>query len=506
MLRNSYFEAYKRAKKKKTEYEKVILNNDGNHILSLERPLSTICIKKLPKKDFPIFVNDLLCNKETGHLLYPLTFSKQVHLYLKQHGYAYRITTFNKNKNFIEMMKNLKKKREKELEDNSQSKIITSQKLSNFKKKEEIEEMKVNVNSFKSSKSSLIKTMKSKNRKFYKSQPLIDRKLRKLYYHSVNEIRLRGFEKAFEVCNNRSMTKKDFNLPDITVDGSNVYSRLYNNIFVKYKTRNFNNKPKLVESQYKILKKQINSPISNNASRLNSSLFQPSKSEIEKKGPFFFISNINKNLDGKEFTKKVTPRMYKRCLSAFSGGPKLSFSKTSYRYNIYKYYNEINRMKENNKPKKRYINYHAKLTSKNCFLKMIPDSNIKKESHSLDSEKINDLILVNSNSRSELINIKRFRDSNYNTNLHRAVLNNNTKLVDYFIKKNIDVNKKNKNGDTPLHLAFKIGNYDIIQLLLEHDASIKIKNKKGVTPYDIANKNMRLTFNLSEIYNNPDEH
>ena len=163
-------------------------------------------------------------------------------------------------------------------------------------------------------------------------------------------------------------------------------------------------------------------------------------------------------------------------------------------------------MKENNKPKKRYINYHAKLTSKNCFLKMIPDSNIKKESHSLDSEKINDLILVNSNSRSELINIKRFRDSNYNTNLHRAVLNNNTKLVDYFIKKNIDVNKKNKNGDTPLHLAFKIGNYDIIQLLLEHDASIKIKNKKGVTPYDIANKNMRLTFNLSEIYNNPDEH
>ena len=57
-----------------------------------------------------------------------------------------------------------------------------------------------------------------------------------------------------------------------------------------------------------------------------------------------------------------------------------------------------------------------------------------------------------------------------------------------------------------MHLAFKIGNYDIIQLLLEHDASIKIKNKKGVTPYDIANKNMRLTFNLSEIYNNPDEH
>ena len=35
MLRNSYFEPYKRDKKKKSEYEKVILNNDGKHILSL---------------------------------------------------------------------------------------------------------------------------------------------------------------------------------------------------------------------------------------------------------------------------------------------------------------------------------------------------------------------------------------------------------------------------------------------------------------------------------------
>ena len=113
MLRNSYFEPYKKVKRKKSEYEKVILNNDGEHILFLQRPLSMLNIKRLPKSEMPIFVNDLMCDKETGHLLYPLSFRKQVDLYLKQQSYVYKITTFNKNKNFIEMLKALKKRKKK---------------------------------------------------------------------------------------------------------------------------------------------------------------------------------------------------------------------------------------------------------------------------------------------------------------------------------------------------------------------------------------------------------
>ena len=99
MLRNSYFESYKREKRKKSEYEKLILKNDGEHILSLERPLSIINLKKLTKSDFPLFVNDLMCEKKTGHLIFPLSFQKHVNFFLKQQSYAYRITTFNKNKN-----------------------------------------------------------------------------------------------------------------------------------------------------------------------------------------------------------------------------------------------------------------------------------------------------------------------------------------------------------------------------------------------------------------------
>ena len=181
-----------------------------------------------------------MCNKETGHLIYPLSFNKQVNLYLKQQSYIYRITTFNKNKNFVEQMKNLKRNREKESERKKNYKILSSPKLSNFKKREEIEEIKANLNSFKTNKNSLMKKLSSKNRKFYKSQPLIDKKLRKLMFRSINDIRIKGYEKAFEDCNNRTMTNKKFNLPDVTLDESNVYSRLYNNIIVKNITRNFN--------------------------------------------------------------------------------------------------------------------------------------------------------------------------------------------------------------------------------------------------------------------------
>ena len=510
MLRNSYYEKYKREKRKKSEYEKVILKNDGEHILSLERPLSTICIRKIQNNDFPIFVNDLMCNKETGHVIYPLTFSQQVHLYLKQQSYAYRITTFNKNKDFIDMMKKFKKKREQESEEIQKKTTFSSPKLSNFNKREEIEDMKVNLNSFKNKKSSLINEFKSKNRKFYKSQPLIERKLRKLKYQTVNEIRLRRFEKAFELCNRKSLTNKNFNLPDMAVNVSNVYSRLYNNIIFKQHSRNFN-QPEYFDSKYRYKYNYINNIHSNSRNNFviknQSSPIPQSNREKGIKKLQFFISSINKNSDGKEFTKKITQKMFKRCLNAFSGGPKINLRKSFLNLNINSNLYKNKRAQNQTKKKKKFVNYHAKLTSKNCFLKMKNDSNIKKNnSFTINPEKINDLIIANSNSKSDLINLKRFRDSNYNTNLHRSILKNNIKLVEYFIKKGLNVNKKNKNGDTALHLAFKIGNYDIIQLLLENGASVKIKNKKGITPFNIADKDMKEFFNLVEKYNNPAEY
>ena len=97
MLRNVYLESYKKEKKKMSEYENDMLIHDGNHILQLERPLSNNGIRKLPDNILSSFVNDIMCNKKMGHLLYPTTFPKQVALYLKQQNYIYKITTLNKN-------------------------------------------------------------------------------------------------------------------------------------------------------------------------------------------------------------------------------------------------------------------------------------------------------------------------------------------------------------------------------------------------------------------------
>ena len=193
--------------------------------------------------------------------------------------------------------------------------------------------------------------------------------------------------------------------------------------------------------------------------------------------------------------------MLTRCLSAISGGPK-DTNKKKYSLYLNSIYDKNKRPKSQSKKIRKYYNYHAKLTSKNCFLKMMPDSNNKNNSVFIENRKINDLILANSNSKIDIINIKKFRDKDYNTNLHRSVLKNNIKFVEYFINKGLDVNQKNKYGNTPLHYAFKTGNYDIIHLLLENGANIKIKNKKGIRPYDIANKDIKDTFNLVELYNN----
>ena len=516
MLRNAYLESYKKENKKMSEYENDMLIHDGNHILQLERPLSNNGIRKLPDNVLSSFVNDIMCNKKMGHLLYPTTFPKQVALYLKQQNYIYKITTLTKNKNFFDYLKNEKKEINKSnIDDNSNEEGCTKGKIINYQKQEEVEDIKNNIKAFKNNKSTQMKQLQVKNKKFFKSQPLVDKKLTKLSFRPVNDIRIRGYQKAFQHCLHRSFQDKDFNLPNIGLNTNNVYSRLYNNIIVKSKTRSkYLNESINEEYINKNMKNNDNKNlmINNNSlkelnskSNLNSNnnitqkTISPKNQNVNNRNELLFhVSNVNKSLNGREFTQKITPKMYQRCLSSLSGGPKLSLKRSQSCSNIN---NKLN--SKLNKKKKKYVNYYAKLTSKNCFLK----SNLKRDNQNksislIDTDSINNLILANSNSRSELINVKRFRDVNHNTNLHLAVLKNNYKFVDYFIKKKININKKNKNGDTPLHLAIQNGDYEIIKLLLDNGASIKIKNKKGITPFDLADKEMRVVLNLEDIYNN----
>ena len=522
MLRNAYLESYKKEKKKMSEYENDMLIHDGNHILQLERPLSNNGIRKLPDNILSSFVNDIMCNKKMGHLLYPTTFPKQVALYLKQQNYIYKITTLNKNKNFFDYLKNENKENNKNtIDDNSNEEgCISKGKIINYQKQEEVDDIKNNIKIFKSNKSTKMKKLKIKNKKFFKSQPLVNKKLAKLTFRPVNDIRIRGYQKAFQYCLHHSFQDKHFNLPNIELNADNVYSRLYNNVIVKSKTKNkFINKTEdedfISNTKNNDMKnlmknnslKELNSGLSptsniNSNNTINQRTISPKNPNPTVKNELIFhISNINKSLNGREFTQKITPKMYERCLSSLSGGPKIPLKRSQSCF-----FNNSLKTKSNKK-KKKYINYYAKLTTKNCFLKpkLIHDNNNNdqnKSENDVDTELINNLILANSTSRNELINVKRFRDVNFNTNLHIAVLKNNYKFVDYFIKKKLNINKKNKNGDTPLHLAIQKGDYDIIKLLLDNGANIKIKNKKGITPFDLADKEMRMVFNLEDMYNN----
>ena len=305
-------------------------------------------------------------------------------------------------------------------------------------------------------------------------------------------------------------------MPSIELDKDNVFSRLYNNVIVKNKiTNKYINKSdyeKFLKSNERMKNNDIKNILKNNSSKDLNSLLSTSRnfnsnnnininqkitatknvSMPQKKEQIFNVRNIFQNLNGREFTQKVTPKMFRKCLSSLSGGPKINLKRSS---------SALNLKSRTKKKRNKYINYYAKLTPNNCFLKSKSKSIIHNKSFDyLDTESINNLILANSNSHSELVNIKKFRDVNYNTNLHMAILKNSYKLVDYFIKKKLDVNKKNKNGNTPLHLAIQIGNHDIIKLLLDNGASIIIKNKQGKTPYDFATKDIRVAFDLEDLY------
>ncbi|XP_011858782.1 PREDICTED: ankyrin-1-like, partial [Vollenhovia emeryi] len=74
------------------------------------------------------------------------------------------------------------------------------------------------------------------------------------------------------------------------------------------------------------------------------------------------------------------------------------------------------------------------------------------------------------------------RDTNDNTPLHRAVLKNDSKIVEYLIKNHADPNVKNNLGFTPLYLAATYGYSYIVEYLVKKGAALGIRDKKDNTP------------------------
>ena len=482
MLRNSYFDQYQNLISKKSQLEKEInmYQNDLSHIIYSQRPMSTARIKTLPKKVLPIFIDDIMCDNDVNTLLYSSNAHKEIYFYLKQ-----KKSLLNSNIN-----RKISPKKKKVL--SALGAIMANR--SNLRV---INSLKNKINNFFNDRNEIMEKLRNKQELFLKSQPMIDNKLKKLYYKPINEIRLKGYQRAFNQCLHRSLSDTKFDLPNIQFNMNDVYSRLFNNAILNQNLlRNKIYKKKQENERYQNNNKYENNKNNNNINNNNNNMKNPKKKkimirtnnsfDIKNKSYFYYtklpnfnVANIIKSSKGKEFNVKITPKIKQRCWSTLSGGPRLKSN------------SEIIIFDKNEENKNEEIDYEE-IRNKNIF-------NINK---SKTKNNINNIILYNTlildkNGRgSEFIKVSNYRDVNFNSNLHIAVKNNSIKLVKYFLNKNVNPNEVNKDGQTPLHFALKEGNKDIIDLLLKNGGDVNIRDNEGKKPFDYGSKEVIRYFQL----------
>ena len=470
MLRNSYLETFTQSKKL-SEFEKEILAHDEKHLLNLQRPMSSRSIDKLPKNVLRLFIDDIMCNKKINQLLYSSNANKELLLYLKQKQFLLKNTKPYIKRNPFSIKEN---KRPYE------SVFLKKKKDAMFKI------IKDNISEFKNNKSNSFKILKQKNKNFHKKQIKTNKLFRKLFFKPVNDIRLGGYKKAIEYCLNKSEIKENFDIPDISFNMNDVYSRLYNNVicspdklskdFKKNYTFNYNNKNinlsdisnkneennlentniSKILNQNKRTSKRKNEIINTKAfssfnkrnTYKNNAIGEYNSYYVNKikNMPKFNLKKILDGSDGKEFSVKPSVAIYQKCWKKNSGGPNIKK----------KFYNKI-------------------------FNKVFYDN------------------FSESNDTKEIVDVNSYRDEDKNNSLIIATKRNNERFVKYFLDKKYNPNEKNKYGNTALHFAMVNNNEKIIKLLMDKGGDITIKNKNGVTPYDMATREIRSKFKLETI-------
>jgi len=502
MLRNSYIENYKLKSKKAKFFEREIalFHIDLNKIIYSQRPMSTRSISKLPKKIFPTFIDDVMCNNEVNTLLYSSNANKEKNFYLKQKN-----SLLNNNQTILQS--HSKKKLSK-----------LGAIMDKRNKKQIVKSLKEKIINFFNQRNKILENYKNKQEDFEKYQPNLDNKLKKLYFKPINEIRLEGYRRAFKKCIKKSKSDKNFDLPNIQLNMEDVYSRLSNNVIMNQKTlkeklsKEKERQEKEQNDSYNNLRKNqiikfkhipnrkfetIRDYTNKNKYRRNivikhahdTSYRDNSNSNIEidtnnynyyyniRNMPSLNISKILKFSAGKEFKIKITPRIQKRCLSVLSCGPKPRPKKS----------NLTSEKKDEDKSEE--IDYNE---IKNKIIFDVDKSTTKKNINNLIL--YNTLIVDKNNRGNNIVRVRNYRDENFNSNLHIAVLNNSIKLVKYFIDKKLDPNGVNENGQTPLHLAMKKGNKKIIEFLIKNGSKTDFKDKKGRIPIEYASKEIKHYF------------
>lgn len=454
MLRNNYILPYKyKSNSSLYNQENIYLQHNNNYKLFLLRPLKQSQIKKVPNEKLYKFIDSIMCNKKINNLLYSSNAKKVAKFYIK-------------NKKFLSKQ-HVPSKID---EDNFFRKKSIS--LNEAIKRQSImDNIKYTIDNYRKDKKRYLKETMEKDDEFLNSQLKIGKKIEILNSKSVNNIKLKGYKRAFEKCLNNSITKKKFKI--YNVNTNDVYGRLYNNNSLQINSKinpNYSsnkiliskhilaeNKDNVFSLKEKILKNKnlINHDINKNNSYLDIFMSNNNNKKVYK-----LKSNLTRNEHNlKQFNSAITKNMKKNCWKSISGGPK----------RIKKNISIKNKLKEKTKS---IYNYTILSTKKNGDIK--------------DISLYNTMKVDNPFFKKLQIKTRNYRDKHNNSNLQISVDKSSIKMVKYFLNKRYkNLNNSNDEGKTALHLACSKGNEDIINLLLINGANTKIRDEEGNTPFDL---------------------
>ena len=418
MLRQNYMNKYK--DKSLFSIER-FLKEDEEYILNESRPIKESSIKGLDNKKMDKFIENVLTDKDLTSILYSTNAKIEIKSYLKT------------KKNFEFLRKTKKNKIAKEKKETN---LI-------FKKrfiKEAYNQMKSEIDSYKTNQINQQNILKSNNhkkfleiKKMYETEK--DKREKEIENNRIlgirrayNKIKEKFEEKKQKMNKNLLLTeteldnkenKRLISLPKLNLNIHNVYSRLYKNAVIVFPSNDRN------KNQINQLKRQL------------------TQEEMKPKTKIkFSLKNALSSNIGKEFAMNINENQYNICLNKYSGGP-----------------TNFTHMKNNLEEKK--------------------NETLKVPKH---------------------INFYDLEEKNTgNSYLHTAVIDNYPELVRYILEKNADINKQNNDGDTALHLALRSGNMELIKIIMSKKPSLDIKNKEGIIPLDLFTPQMKVFFNIEKL-------
>ena len=435
MLRNNYILKYNSGNNSSiiSKDDSKAEHND-NRKLYLERPLEPAQIKKIKNQKIFSFVDNIMCNKKINNLLYSTNAKSIASYYIKE-------------KKFL-----LKQHAPGQISSDNLFRKKTMTLNERIKKEAILEDIKDNIEIYRKNRKRYMTQIVEKDDLFIKSQPKVDKKLKKISSKSVNEIILQGYKRAFDKCLKDSLTKKNFEI--IKLNTNDVYGRLYNNYSSTiYSYNTIFNKNKNKNDFYP------NKKISRNIRKIHMSESDMNISAPKRTVDYKIKSNIS-NSGMNQFSSTISKRQMRRCCSMISGGPK--------KIRIKK---KINSFKENLRKK-----FNHKILS------------FKKNGDKNDLSLFYTMVVGDPFMKKNKILNKNYRDKNNNSSLQIAVKQNSIYLAKYFLdKKNKNINSRNNKGQTALHIACSNRNEDIINLLVKNGANTTTKDLYGYKPYDYLN-------------------